>query len=213
MREANRLLTIWHRKTLKNQDFCVVSNDCWGAEVYHYFDRGYNTPFIGLFLMAPCYVELLENFHLIHSELHFVSSSKYTQRNEQRHAKNNFYPIGILGKDIEIHFLHYSSEEEARSKWERRLERMNFENLFFKFDGAKDEATDELINRFCNLKYEGKLCLVKVANVSQPEVVVCKDWEVDGAKMFRKSIRKFSITKWLNDRRLAQPSWIGRFLP
>lgn len=46
---------------------------------------------------------------------------------------NLIYPIGKLGNDVEIHFLHYKSETEAQEKWNRRLKRMNFNNILFKF--------------------------------------------------------------------------------
>ena len=49
-------------------------------------------------------------------ELKFGAVSKYKDR-----AKT--YPLGLLD-DIEIHFTHYKSEEEAHEKWERRTASM-----------------------------------------------------------------------------------------
>lgn len=50
------------------------------------------------------------------------------------------YPVGVLsnGKNtIEIFFLHYHSEQEAREKWERRIQRINWEKLLVKFNDQK----------------------------------------------------------------------------
>lgn len=43
--------------------------------------------------------------------------------------------MGVLsnGKDsIEIFFLHFHSEQEAREKWERRVQRINWNRLLIK---------------------------------------------------------------------------------
>ena len=45
------------------------------------------------------------------------------------------YLVGVLsnGKDsIEIFFLHFHSEQEAREKWERRVQRINWNRLLIK---------------------------------------------------------------------------------
>ena len=68
------------------------------------------------------------------------------------------YPLGHLG-DIDIHFLHYSSIEEARTKWEKRKKRINWDNLYFKFDN-KDSASEEILSKMDNLPYSNKLILV-----------------------------------------------------
>ena len=64
-----------NKKRLKNNSFCIISNDCWGGELYAYFDVQYNTPFIGLYLMAPCYIKLLQNFEdYMQLDLNFIES-------------------------------------------------------------------------------------------------------------------------------------------
>ena len=68
------------------------------------------------------------------------------------------YPLGHLG-DIDIHFLHYSSIEEARTKWEKRKKRINWDNIYFKFDN-KDSASEEILSKMDNLPYSNKLILV-----------------------------------------------------
>ena len=65
---------------LKNKDFTIVSNNCWGGFVYQKFGLEYKTPFIGLFIFTPDYIELLKNFkELIFKELKFINfeQSKY----------------------------------------------------------------------------------------------------------------------------------------
>jgi uncharacterized protein (DUF1919 family) len=192
----NKLIRFSDRKRLKNQTFTVISNDCWGGEVYHYFNLAYNTPFIGLYIMAPCYIKLLKNFeHYMSQEMQFVSHSKYSELNLKRKSKP--HPIGKLG-DIEIQFLHYSDEIDAREKWNRRKERMDRNNIHVKFDGSKDGSTLELITEFDALPIKNKICLSNTKYENIKSLVYCPQWDRDGVKLFWLSKKRFSLVKWLN---------------
>lgn len=92
---------------LSNKNFVIISNNCWGGSLYRWYNRSYNSPFVGLFLYGPCYIKLLSNFDsYIKKELNFIKTSSYKDRKKD-------YPVALLG-DIEIHFTHYKSEEKAK---------------------------------------------------------------------------------------------------
>lgn len=190
----------FQKRLLKNDKFTIISNDCWGAEVYRNFNLAYRTPFVGLFLMAPCYIKMLKNlrYYMDKAELTFVTESKYAERNEDRKAHNKFYPIGLLDNDIEIHFLHYKSDEEARETWTKRKERINWDDLLIKFDSGKDACTYELMHEFEKLPYRRKLCVGKQEFTGIYSNVAFDNWVVDGAKMYRISLEKANIISWLN---------------
>ena len=65
------------------------------------------------------------------------------------------YPIGKIG-DVEIAFLHYHSEQEAKEKWERRCSRINWDKLIIKFND-QNECTEEHVKAFSELPYKNKL--------------------------------------------------------
>ncbi len=44
---------------------CIITNNCYGLKYYSLRKIQYNTCFIGLFIFAPCYIKLLENFNNI----------------------------------------------------------------------------------------------------------------------------------------------------
>src|SRR5690606_37279406 len=95
-----KILNIFFKRHIKNYDFAIVSNNCWGGGFYQALGLPYNTPFIGLYINIPCYIKMLGNMnHYLQQELEFIDNSKYP-------IKKSNYPIGLLG-DIEIHFLHY----------------------------------------------------------------------------------------------------------
>ena len=65
-------------------------------------------------------------------ELNFISvdESKYKDELIARH--HDAVPLGKLD-DVEIVFLHYATKEEAEEKWNRRKQRINWENIYYKF--------------------------------------------------------------------------------
>lgn len=150
-----------HRIGLKNRNFTIVSNNCWGGYVYQEFGLRYNTPFIGLFIYAEDYIKLLKNFrYYMNQELKFIdiSKSKYIRDVKSRKDRRDDYPVGIL-EDIELHFLHYNSEIEAKNKWNRRKKRINYSNILFKFSD-NDLCCRQYVEEFSKLKYKNKICFV-----------------------------------------------------
>ena len=90
----------------------------------------YQTPFVGMFVFSPDYIKMLKNIkHYLSGNirLKFVKESKYIK------DFDNSYPLALLD-DIELHFCIMQIEEEATQKRERRLKRMHWDNLYFKFN-------------------------------------------------------------------------------
>ncbi len=151
------LLSPLRRIGLKNKDFTIISNNCWGGFVYQRYNLPYRTPFLGLFLPAPCFIELLEDFeNNMKKDLHFIAAKDSAYFFKRKRIVKE-YPIALLGDKIEIHFLHYKTPNDAREAWNRRKKRINPNNILFKF-AEMDWCTPELIKRFDNLKFKHKIC-------------------------------------------------------
>lgn len=160
----------YRKAQLINSDFSIISNNCWGSFTYQYFNLPYNTPFVGLFIFSPDYLELLKDLKgALDVEIGFISpaNSKYKEILKMNGTYDT-YPIGVLG-EIEIHFLHYASEEEARTKWNRRKIKVNFENLVVKYS-EKDLATDAFIVEFNSMDFERKVLLTAKKRCLSSEV-------------------------------------------
>lgn len=138
------------------KEFSIISSNCWGGSVYEDLKLPYQSPTIGLFFYAQCYLELLQELKTnINLPLSFTATSKYQEANIYRN-ENYAYPIGLLGENIEIHFLHYKTIEEAEDKWARRKERVNWNNLYIACTD-RDGMTPELMKTFDNLPYKNKV--------------------------------------------------------
>lgn len=200
------------RKEMGDKKFVIVSNNCWGGEVYQWYGRPYNTPFVGLFIYGPCYHKLLSNFdHYMSQKLEFIemSKSKYAETGPFPELKpGQVYPVGKLD-DIEIHFLHYESEEIASSKWERRTARMlketDKDNYFFKT--CDKWGNDEYFEEFHGLPYKNKISFsiknydeLKGANHIQiKQKDKNGDYVVNGRKLFKLTFLYFNLLKWLKN--------------
>lgn len=121
----------------------------------------YNSPTLGLYFMFPDYIEFLQHleYYLKEAKIEFVEHSKYPlgdERRADRSITHHWYPIGLLGGKVEIHFLHYHTEEEAASKWYRRVKRVNFDNLLI-IGMDQNRCTEEDIRVFDTLPFEKKI--------------------------------------------------------
>jgi uncharacterized protein (DUF1919 family) len=189
----------YYRKRLHNRDFSIISNDCWGAEVYQHLDLPYRTPFVGLFLAAPCFLRMLGDLpgHLGGS-LEFIEQSGYPYLERARRRSPRPYPVGLLAGAVELHFVHYETEQEARAKWERRVERVDYDNLFVKLSADKDLCTRDRIEQFDAMPYSRKLCLTARPYAGIDCAVRVPGYVSNGATMYRVCLPHVNVVRWLN---------------
>lgn len=188
-----------------NTNFTVVSNNCWGAHIYQALHMEYQTPFVGMFIPPKSYLTLLRRFDdFIGAELNFTTESSEASVNQWRERAGLNYPIGLLGGQVEIHFQHYASQNEADAKWQRRCQRVTSDpaRRFFKFDD-REGATAHDIQEFCSLPLANKVCFTHRASGS-PTIVIpgeSGDTQVrDGVALARISRRHFNTLRWLSTR-------------
>ncbi len=144
------------RRRLRNRDVSIIANNCWGGFMYRYMKIPFNSPFVGLFIMAPDYLDLLEHPEMLRRELHFIDrgASRYPDTVK---AQTAAYPIATLGEGgPEIHFLHFPDAETARDKWMRRMRRVDFDNAIIYFHDG-DGFTPDMLPRFDALPYREKV--------------------------------------------------------
>ncbi len=197
-----KLFRLGLRKRLQNKDFTIICNNCWAGSVYEDLGLPYNTPTVGLFFYAPCYMKFLRNInHYLQFPLTFKERSAYPLANERRERKK--YPVGVLD-DIEIHFLHYKSNEEAYEKWKRRAARINFNNLYVAFSDV-DLCTVKEMKEFDGMNFSNKVFFSAKCYEGIDSLVWLKSYigydHVGDLVNNRWSYRKyFDVIKWLNKR-------------
>lgn len=179
----------------KNKKFVIISNNCWGAEIYKRYKREYNTPFVGLYICGEDFLKLLKNFaYYMNCDLKF--NHDYTDK------KIN-YPVGFLD-DIEVHFLHYQNAEEAYEKWSRRVERMKIETdlsrYFFKICD-RDLKSLCVISEFHELPFQNKVSFSIYPCNSYRNIIIRESENgkqvPDGVSLFQLTHRYMDIDKWI----------------
>lgn len=153
---TNPIMSGIRLRNLNDPQFTIISNNCWGGHVYRYFGVPYNSPTVGLYFFTDEYIKFLSNVReYIDMELQFipVSESRYCDELKKRNEIQK--PIGILG-DVEIVFLHYKTETEAREKWKRRCSRIHWDHLIVKM-AEQNKCSLKALQTFENLPFEHKM--------------------------------------------------------
>lgn len=156
-RIKTRFMEAYERFRLTGCEFVLVSNNCWGSTIYSTLKREYNTPFVGLFICPEDYLRLLKDFErYIESDILFESGVSVD-------SEKGLYPVGVLGGDVSIHFLHYSSVEEARDKWTRRAIRCREAlskdvSVYVKFCD-RDNASNQNFEDYYQIPFGNKIAI------------------------------------------------------
>lgn len=168
------------KRSIKNKNFSVISNNCWAGRVYQYLDMPYLSPTAGLYFFAPDYIKFVSDLRkYLNTPLRFIKpeESKYYEEIKKRNQTEK--PIGVLD-DVEIVFLHYKTKEEAEEKWNRRKERVNFDNIILKFS-RMDLCTEKEIAKFDSLPFKNKFVLNNRLPLKFKSEIYWKEkWNEDG---------------------------------
>lgn len=157
MKKAKRaiiesFITPIRKKSIKEENFTIISNNCWAGRIYQRYSLQFRSPTVGLYFFADDYIKFLPNLKYymdIPMKTIPVTDSVHYEILKKRNELH--CPIGKLD-DIEIVFLHYSTAEEAIEKWERRKKRINWDNLIIKFSNMNC-CSDKNIETFLQLPY------------------------------------------------------------
>jgi len=196
----DRVFASYERRRLTNKAIVMVSNNCWGYQLYDSLDCEYTTPFVGLYVRPEFYVEMLRDFprRLNIRDFHYSAESS----GEVRH------PVGVLQGGEEIEFLHYQTPEDALAKWNRRLGRMK--RLLERSDSIlavkmcdRSGCKPQHLSAFHHLPFPLKVSLGIHEHDSSSHIAIphLKDTEadsvIDGLRLYRKRYKYFDIAEWL----------------
>lgn len=154
----NKYQCFQRRRPLKNRDFSIISNNCWGGIISRHYGLPYNSPTCGLGIKGNDYIKFCKNIkYYLSLKLQFIDfeDSKFRSFYEGF----NPFPVAKLD-DIEVYFSHYHSEHEAAEKWYRRAKRINWDNVIFKIS-HRECFSDKDIADFAALDLPNKLIIAE----------------------------------------------------
>ena len=134
---------------LRKSNISIIANNCWGGLAYHQLGMEFLSPFVNMFVKDEDYLKLLNDLRgYLDAELHF---HKFAYENVLQRE----YPVCLLN-DIELHFNHYVIMQEVEEKWNKRVKRINWDNIFVMMFTEEESVAV----RFDKLPYENKICFV-----------------------------------------------------
>lgn len=183
-------------RKLKNKDFTVIASNCNGGVMYHDFNLEFKTPTVNLSMNAEDYIKFIKNLEgYINSDIIELKNGGFS------------YPVGILGGDITLHFMHYKTFEDAVNKWNERKKRINWDNMFFMMTD-RDGCTEDMVREFEQLSFKNKIIFTSKPYPNYKSVIFCKEYEKEknvpimtewrncrGERLYD---RYFDFVDWLN---------------
>lgn len=191
------------RCKLCNKDFTLLANNCNGGFIYHDLGIKFNSPTINLFFVNDHFFTFLEHLsEYIQQELKLATTPIVKPEID--------YPVFQLGGSnnlpvIELHFMHYHSEEAARDSWTKRVKRIDLSNLFVIFTFF-DNTDEQWLKRFDNIPIKNKIAFVNHPYPSIKSAFYIKGYEETGLGRLNDYINlrgqrkydSFNFINWLN---------------
>ena len=190
------------RRELKNKDFSLISNNCIAGIIYHDLNLKFLTPTINLWIPSEYYIIFLLNLK------EAISAEIYEECNTDKP-----YPVGYITlqsqEKIQIHFMHYKSFKEAKTKWDERKRRINWNNLFILFEVGKS-TIPQIIDEFLNLPYKHKIAITDKSYSDSLEIKSLElydDEYINGKILlykpypydYKRYLDDFDYVQWLNE--------------
>jgi uncharacterized protein (DUF1919 family) len=165
-----------------------------GGQLYRQLHLAYNTPTVGLWVHPRDYLNYIDQFEIAHkNDLKFIQGDKN-------------YPVANLS-GIEIHFMHFDSEQEAKDKYYRRLGRLNKNKMFTKIDFGKPGYTLQDIERWNQMRIPNSVAFypscIEAPSEGIHNGIVIPDWVLDGAQMFDITRKHFNIFEWIRSGKIS----------
>ena len=140
-----------------NPEVSIITNHCMGGIICHDLGVQFNSPTVNLKILPSDFIKFTENLEeYIGKDIVEVED------------KSVSYPVGMLG-DVKLWFVHYKTFEQAVNAWNRRKERINWENIRVMLT-VREECSDDILSRFEKLPYK-KVAFANEEHPSFPSVI------------------------------------------
>lgn len=184
------------RKALTNRTLSLLCPNCLGGILFHDLGLQFRSPTVNLMMKQPDFVKFVLNLeHYLQQELCFFEKSGYN------------CPCAWLD-DITIHFTHYITPEEAEKKWQERIARIDYDNLFV-FATERDGLTEADIRKLGGLRCRGLVVFTANNYPDIPYTLQISKYAKDGSvgnillKSWKDESREyeqyFDFVKWFNE--------------
>ena len=117
--------------------------------MYHLFGLPFLSPTVNMLFLEDEYLRFL------HDPLRYCGMKPKLLEMRRQEVLNFDYPVFLLD-DVRLMMNHYNDVDVARTKWEERCRRINWDNLLVVMTAGKPEILEE----FDKLPFKKKVCFV-----------------------------------------------------
>ncbi len=149
---------------LKNNVPTIFVDNCWGGFTYHRLGLEFQSPFINMYTSEEDFVKFsFTPEQYLKEELRFLKYETATTKSGQS-------PVAVCG-DLELHFNHMDTYEEAVLDWEKRKKRVKWGNSIF----VLSTENRSLAERFIQIPREKKMVFSPYDLSSEHSCRICKE--------------------------------------
>ncbi len=155
--------------------------------MYDKYGLPYKTPTIGLWIPPADFVRFLANLdyysnvaveRISYKESHVVTLLEERKNHGRYKLDLNDLIIGRID-DVDLIFVHYKSFEDAKNKWEKRIKRINKNNILVKMND-QNGCTETDFKDFLALSYKNKIFFTGNPQWRGPGVLFLTQYEKEG---------------------------------
>lgn len=190
-------LTVLNRLRSKRKNklshFTLFTGNCMGGYIYHQLGVPFDSPTINMMICDD---------HLYK----IMSRPEYYFNHPVEACKDPEFPELISGRidDVIVHFNHYKTFEDGVAAWERRIKRINTDNIYI--IAADIRLTPEMIANYGKVKCK-KLVIFTSKNYDYPWCLKVKRF--DGLPHVDTYISKTLKGKWLFEEFFDYVRWLN----
>ena len=189
------------RLALTNHDFSFFTPNCMAGILMHDLGLRFLTPTVNLMMKQTDFLQFMLNLdQYLKGEFRFFVYTEYSCPCAHLHCD------GL--PDVDVHFIHFHTREEAERKWRERAERINRDNMFVLLE-ERDGITRTDLERLGSLRAKGVLAFTCNPYPDIPYCVYLPQYHSDGevGNILKKTIwddsreyeHIFDFVKWFND--------------
>lgn len=166
-----------YRKIISNKP-TIIAEACYGGYIYNQLGIKFCSPFINTRIFERDYLQMLNNLEF------YLSQNIYPKRDVQNArdmesmiAQTEItwgkmgYPVAQLG-DVELHAIHAHNIKEYVTEWDRRKDRINWENIWV----MMIIESDEMAEAFNKITIKNKIGFY-FKETGYQNIVCLRDWE------------------------------------
>lgn len=176
---------------LYNNTPTVISSNCAGGLLLHTLGLEFKTPFIDLWMKHDDFIKILNNLpKYLNSPIKKLGYCLDFDKNE--------IPTCICD-DVVLKCAHYKNHDQAIDAWNRRVKRVDYDNIFVIL------ITDDkkIIDEFVKLPYKNKFCFCPY-RYNDPSVYQAASDNIEDINwylldVFRNKEKSFNLVDFLAD--------------